>query len=215
MLRAGVVICICLLSTASAVAAQGWSGAYAGLTAGYGVGRADTPTGLGDDATIDSYGWDYGPFVGYRSEVGRGVVLGLELGYLWSTADGFADFGSNANVSGAWGALDKRSEAYLSLHAGRQVRPEWLVYGIAGVQSARFDFDHGTDDFGQTVEEEATTGGWHAGLGVARRLDQAAARLEYRYQRYDGIDWGCCSSVEPRENVVRLSLSFALPPVAR
>jgi hypothetical protein len=68
-------------------------------------------------------------------------------------------------------------------------------------------------DFGHTVHEEATADGWHAGIGLARRLDPVIGRLEYRYQRYDGNDWG--NTLEPRENVVRLSLSLALPHIAR
>jgi outer membrane immunogenic protein len=144
-----------------------WSGAYAGISAGYGfAGRSRDDTAAN---RIGTDGFVGGGFLGYNVDTGSGIVAGVEgdLGYSGVK-------GSNAGTevkSGLDGSLRAR--------IGYTVTPDMLVYATAGGAAKRMSVTEGG------VKDSGNQLGWTAGAGTDVKLtDNLFGRVEYRYTDY-------------------------------
>lgn len=137
-----------------------WSGPYAGVVLGYGVGTTDTAP-----ASIDTNGFLGGAFVGYNLQNGPIVYGGeADMGYNWMN-------GSSAGTS-----IDTGLDGSLRARLGYAVTDSVLLYGTAGGEASRIKVSDAAGDDSQTMF------GWTAGVGADAMLtDQVFARAEYRY----------------------------------
>lgn len=162
---------------------QDWSGAYAGLSAGFGFGEAThsfsngAPTGDSDPS-----GGLFGVFLGYAWQSGN-LVYGAEIDIMYSdysgsfvdttgaTSQGVIDTNWQASVRGVLG------------HAGSFGQRPALYYLTAGWAVGDFDFLGGPSvpvPPGGGYSEQLS--GWTAGIGMDIAMaDNAALRIEYRY----------------------------------
>jgi len=172
-----------------------WTGAYAGLTLGYGfAGRANDRT-TGNSISTD--GFVGGAFVGYNYDTGTGIVAGLEGDVGYSGVDG-----SNAGTevkSGVDGSLRAR--------LGYAVSPQILLYTTAGGAAKRVSVTEGG------IKDSNTAMGWTAGVGTDVKVtDNIFARAEYRYSDY-GRDTYLTGSglrdVDSRDHKVQFGVGFS------
>lgn len=142
-----------------------WSGAYAGVTVGYGFSGRTTDDLGGVNNEIGTDGFIGGAFVGYNYDAG-GVVVGAEadVGYNWMD-------GTNAGV-----ASDSGVEGSLRARLGYAVMPNVLVYATAGGAAKQLELSDAAGSDKQTML------GWTAGAGADVLItDNIFGRVEYRY----------------------------------
>ncbi len=146
------------------VASGGWAGPYAGVTAGYGFGRATSD--VNGSGTLR--GFDGTLFGGVQGQSGK-FVYGVEgdAGYDASKAT----LGATTVKGGADGSLRGR--------LGYAVTDQLLLYGTAGGAAKHVRINDGVgSDSGMAL-------GWTAGAGIdAKMTDQVFVRGEYRYTDY-------------------------------
>jgi outer membrane immunogenic protein len=165
-----------------------WSGPYAGVVLGYGVGTTDTAP-----ASIDTNGFLGGAFVGYNFQNGPFVYGGeVDMGYNWM--DGSS--GGTSAESGLDGSLRAR--------LGYAVTDSFLLYGTAGGAASRMEVSDAAGNDTQTMF------GWTAGVGADAMLtDQVFGRAEYRYADFGSKTFNTGSgpqSVDATENRFMLGL---------
>lgn len=144
-----------------------WTGAYAGVTAGYGFsGRShDDLTG----ATVKTDGFVGGGFIGYNVDTGGGIVAGVEGDIGYSGVEG-EDNGIRVR-----GGLDGSLRARL----GYTVTPDALAYLTAGGAAKNTSVTEGG------IKDSQAQLGWTAGAGMDVKITQNVfARAEYRYTDY-------------------------------
>lgn len=172
-----------------------WAGPYYGIGIGYGGGDSEAREINGPRNFITSFdGLTGSAHVGWQRQFGR-VILGgeFEAGYLGMGSSITRDVAGGTVTSGA----DLGAYAALTGRFGVLVRPDWLLYGRAGIVAAELD-GHTT----QTCTDGTLCGGAQStavsraeadspawglllGAGVERRLDRHwSARLEYRYMTF-------------------------------
>lgn len=141
-----------------------WTGAYAGVSLGYGFsGRAKEPGN-----TINTDGFVGGGFLGYNYQIDN-FVLGAEgdIGY-------GSRKGDNAGTE-VKGGLDGSLRARL----GYAVTPDILPYITAGGAAQSLKVTEGG------VSDKNTMLGWTAGVGTDIKItEQVFGRVEYRYSDY-------------------------------
>lgn len=143
-----------------------WQGAYAGATLGYGF-RGKDDFGL-------SRGGVFSGNIG-RAEI-KGVNAGLQLGYRWQRDQWV--FGPELSVEGG-SVKDKftgtngvevesklKNKVALKLKAGYEVQPGTLVYGIAGLTNAKYEYNYGGANIGYKARGNVL------GLGVERQVNE-------------------------------------------
>lgn len=144
-----------------------WTGAYAGITAGYGfAGQSEDRT---DGNKIDTDGFVGGGFAGYNWDTGQGIVAGVEgdIGYNGVEGD-------NAGTT-VKGGVDGSVRA----RVGYTVTPDILAYVTAGGAGKHMSVEEGG------VKDSETMLGWTAGAGAdVNFTEKLFGRLEYRYSDY-------------------------------
>lgn len=142
------------------VAGTDWSGAYAGVTLGYGAAS------FGSSATVSAgTGWLGGGYVGYNMQTPSNWVFGLEADALWS------GIGGTSGVKSA--DLDFLST--LRLRTGMSI-DRFLVYGTAGLAMARVDLDD------NILARSRTHWGASIGAGIETMINRnLTGRVEYDY----------------------------------
>lgn len=187
----------------TAPVAADWQGAYAGLTLGYAFGGDDEigvrPPGI-DLGDAELSGWNAGVRLGYRWQRDRWVV-GPELSYV----DG--DISDDFDFAGGEFESEVNNLLGVRLKTGYLVRPDTLVYGIAGWQEGDFTYSVA----GQEVDYDAD--GYVLGLGVERRLtDRMSVTGEYEYSDFGSTDvelaGGATSVATPSFSNVKVGLNF-------
>jgi outer membrane immunogenic protein len=169
-----------------------WSGPYAGVVLGYGVGTTDTAP-----ASIDTNGVLGGAFVGYNLQSGPVIYGGeVDMGYNWM--DGSS--GGTTTKSGLDGSLRAR--------LGYAVTDNVMIYGTAGGAATRMEVSDAAGSDSNTMY------GWTAGVGADAMLtDQVFARAEYRYVDFGSKTFNTGSgaqSVDANQNrfMVGLGMKF-------
>lgn len=180
-----------------------WQGAYAGITLGYAFGGDDDigvrPPG-GNIGSAEITGANAALRLGYRWQRNRWVV-GPEISYGVGEIDDSFDFAGGEFESEANDLLGIR------LKTGYLVRPDTLVYGIAGWQEGDFAYSVNGND----VDYDAD--GYVLGLGVERRLtDRMSLTGEYEYSDFGSTDVeivpGATSVATPSFHNVKVGLNF-------
>ncbi|MDQ6434312.1 porin family protein [Mesorhizobium sp. LHD-90] len=170
-----------------------WTGAYLGVTGGYGfAGRSD------DDSTgarVETDGFVGGAFAGYNYDLGNGVVTGIEGDVGYSGVEG-----SNDGVR-VKGGVDGSLRGRL----GYTVTPDWLAYVTAGGAAKQMKVEAAGDSDSQTQL------GWTAGVGTDVKLtEKVFGRLEYRYTDYGNADFdvGGGRNVDASDHRVQVGLGL-------
>ncbi|PAU97591.1 outer membrane protein [Paracoccus salipaludis] len=187
-----------------------WQGAYAGITLGYAFGGDDDigvrPPGV-DIGSAELSGWNAGLRLGYRWQRDRWVV-GPEIAYVGGDISDDFEFDS-APLGLADSEFESEVDSLLGirLKTGYLVRPDTLVYGIAGWQQG--DFTYSVDG----EEEGYDADGYVLGLGVERKLtDRMSVTGEYEYANFGSTDieyLGRTTVATPEHSNVKLGLNFS------
>ncbi|WP_134725025.1 outer membrane protein [Paracoccus luteus] len=184
-----------------------WAGGYAGVTLGYAFGGDDVvgafagDTFLGDLGTEELSGANAGIRAGYRWQRNRWVV-GPEISYQ------AGDISDEFDLA-AGGTFESQVDSLLAvkLKTGYAVRPDTLVYGIAGWQRGDFTYDVAG------VESEYDADGYVVGLGAERKLtDRMSVTGEWEYSDFGNTDVeiapGVTTTATPKFSNVKLGLNF-------
>ena len=179
--------------------AHDWSGAYVGLSAGFGAGTVDW-TGDAylndvivdtDDGSFDISGWLLGAQAGANVQMDN-FVLGIEGDISWSNMTGEGDPidpGPDATVPS--GSID-----WLATLRGRAgvAFDQVLVYGTAGLAYGSGSIGlTKLDGLGDDRTADITAPGWVAGVGVEVALDDnLSIKGEYTYTKLtmDEVQFG-------------------------
>ncbi|MGL4489538.1 MAG: outer membrane protein [Rhizobiaceae bacterium] len=163
-----------------------WSGAYAGVSAGYAWGKAEAPGNR-----FSTKGANGGVYGGYNWQQDNIVYGGeVDLGYS-------GDKGTNAGVefkNGVNGAARVR--------LGADLGPA-MVYGAGGATFTRGKVTAGG------VSDSKTHLGWTAGVGAEAKITQnLIGRVEYRHNKYGSETYaiGAGTPAKLTENEVRVGL---------
>lgn len=189
-----------------------WQGAYGGVTLGYAfkgddrVGITDTATDsfLGDIGEAELKGANAGLRLGYRWQRGNwvfGPELGIEGGDIKGDTTGVTD-------SGFAGEMDSKVNHMVALRfkTGYAVRPDMLVYGIAGVGSIDVDYEL------NGVEDSFSKSGYIVGLGVEKQInDKWSVTGEYEYANFgkEDLEFGAITTeATPKYNNIKVGVNF-------
>ncbi|MGC4025301.1 MAG: porin family protein [Mesorhizobium sp.] len=169
-----------------------WTGPYAGVQLGYGFsGRVKEPGN-----TVDTDGFVGGAFAGYQSDLGNGVVAGVEGDVGYSNIKG--DNAGTTAKSGVDGSLRAR--------LGYAVTPDILPYITGGGAAQSLKVTEGG------ASDRNTMLGWTAGAGVDVKVtENMFVRGEYRYTDFGSEDFTTGSgtrSVDSKDNRVSLGVGF-------
>jgi outer membrane immunogenic protein len=177
--------------TAPAPTAYNWSGAYAGLSGGYGWTNFDS-----DSAAVasDGDGWLLGGYVGYNIQSPSNWVFGLEADAHWS---GISGTGGGARSDLNW----------ISTLRGRagMAFDRFLVYGTGGLAVAGVELNDGT------ATDKNTHFGWVIGAGVETAISQnLTARLEYNYVSLNEKDYTGAAdyTASPNASIIKAGIGF-------
>ncbi len=162
-----------------------WSGAYMGVQAGYGWGKAKyiSPED-GQSASPRPDGFLGGIYGGYNHQFANDFVLGIEGDVNISDSDGVSLFGP-------WPAFDSKFELKWSgaarIRLGYAVG-RFLPFVAGGATAGRIIHDYAIAGLSPRVPRvgfEGTELGWTVGAGVEYALtDKISTRVEYRYTDY-------------------------------
>ena len=190
-----------------------WQGGYVGATLGYAFGGddriglfrpADSLIGNLGDAELS--GANIGVRVGYRWQRDR-VVFGPELSYQGGDISDDFDF-----ALGGVGAGDFESEVdsvlAIKFKTGYQVRPDTLIYGIAGYQKGDFTYSSGDN------EAEYDADGYVIGLGAEKMVSERMSITgEYEYSDFgttevDVTTGGVYTNATPSFHNLKVGVNF-------
>ncbi|MBV0890737.1 porin family protein [Paracoccus sp. Z118] len=179
-----------------------WQGLYAGGTLGYGFGGDDEFTLGGGSIVGDNEisGVNAGLHVGYRWQRGN-LVIGPELSITGGNVD------DSVSVLGDDYESSLNHMVALKLKTGYQVRPDTLVYGIAGVSRGDFTFTADGQDF------DYDTNGYVFGLGIERMITDrlsVTGEIERNHFKSENIDLGALGDTNgtPTFNNVKVGVNF-------
>ncbi|HLH92236.1 MAG TPA: outer membrane beta-barrel protein [Xanthobacteraceae bacterium] len=196
-----------------------WTQFYAGFGIGFDAETGHTTVGgFGGVGTVDGFqGADLGvtATLGFDAQVSRLFVVGGFVDYDWSRertrltlADPFfSETGRTPTLHDAW---------TVGARAGVLVRPDVLVYGLAGYTGIQLDNWSFTSSFGPILQEPGLhTHGLTLGGGIEYRLaDNLSLRGEYRHvslgseTNVDGV--GLVWTTSMSEHIARLIATYRL-----
>lgn len=186
-----------------------WQGGYAGLTLGYAfkgedvVGINEGGTLLGDIGELDVSGVNAGLRAGYRWQRGQ-WVFGPELGIEGGKIDG----DTNGIVDGVAYEAESKINHMIALRfkTGYTVRPDLLVYGIAGV--GRADVDYDLNGF----NENYSATGYILGLGAEKQITEKwSVTGEYEYANFGKEELelgGVSTEATAKYNNIKFGVNF-------
>jgi outer membrane immunogenic protein len=157
-----------------------WSGAYAGLYAGYITLEADGDyggEGIGDDGPVD--GGLYGGQIGFNHQIDS-AVLGLEADIAYSDASGVVLSGSGERAE-----TDLQWLATLRARGGFAFgeSQSTLIFATAGLAIGEFDVDF------EGAQGDVTQYGLVVGGGIEHRLtEDFSLKVEYNYVSFEDKD---------------------------
>ncbi|MEA3193923.1 MAG: outer rane immunogenic protein [Betaproteobacteria bacterium] len=233
-------VLVAMLAFLTALPALAQSGAYAGVSVGRFQAKSTwTTTQLGDpaicpptclssqDADLGTSAWQWAGHVGYDLALGRAAFVGVE-GSVGNNSNarttldhvpGWTDDGMQADRITATYEWNMSVVARAGLVAGPVV-----LYGLAGPSwqktSVRFECPGGTSwcNTPQNENRADVRFGWTGGGGAEVRLPHRwAARLEYRYAKYEDKEYSffgnsgtdqVFAKVTLKTSVVSLGLSY-------
>jgi outer membrane immunogenic protein len=204
-----------------------WTGVYAGLNGGYGLGHNQfTQFDNFQFGTLASYapstigpkGALFGGQAGYNRQMGN-VVLGFETDGQWAD---MTDTVCDSNCE----PLSQRLKWFATAR-GRLgwAMPSWMLYATAGgawggIEETDTQFIFGTGGLAPPATFSHTRGGWTAGGGIEFRLwERLTGKLEYLH-----LDLGSTTNVaaagtptetlattsQIRSDIVRVGLNYQL-----
>ncbi|MFI0396718.1 outer membrane protein [Paracoccus jiaweipingae] len=170
---------------------NGWEGAYVGAALGYAMNGDDRVGVFNRDAGQSDFAFQgdigtlrpKGPFLalrgGYRWERNKWVI-GPELEVHGGNIDDEVsrDFSDDGVTAMASAKIKEKYAVSLRMKTGYQLRPDTIVYGIAGIAHGKFDYDlaeTGTDDDGRYaigLGSGFSSTGYVVGLGAERKLNE-------------------------------------------
>ncbi len=194
------------------VPAGDWAGAYAGATLGYAFGGKDevgvnapgANSGMINSDKLKLNGANAGVHVGYRWQKDR-WVFGPELGFS----------GGNIKDSFDDGTIEASSKIKnvlaLRMKTGYEVKPDLLVYGIAGVARAKVDYE--VAGAGADIKDSFSRTGYVLGLGVEKKLNERMSVTgEYEYANFGKETLedaaGNTTKATPKYNNIKVGLNF-------
>ena len=164
-----------------------WSGAYAGVTLGYGFSGSTEVEGINN--TINTDGFLGGAFLGYNYQM-ENFVIGAEGDIGYNGSDG-----SNAGYESKSGL-----EGSLRARLGYVVTPAVMIYGTAGGAAQSLEVSNPVNS------ETNTMVGWTAGAGADMMFtDKIFGRVEYRYTDF-GSDTFNGEKVKDTDNRIQFGL---------
>lgn len=197
-----------------------WSGAYAGLSAGYVFGSDDrvgisdsTDTLLTSPDSVDISGATYGLHAGYRwqREVsGRQVVFGPELAFEGSSAD------DSFTTNGTEASNEMKKLLSLRFKTGvLNAAQNTLFYGSVGISRGEFDYQvdgapFAPMDYSDTFRANA----WSVGLGVERKVTERMSVFgEWEYRDFGKTTLtdaaGYHTEATPEHHSLKLGVNFS------
>ncbi|ARJ70730.1 hypothetical protein B0A89_04910 [Paracoccus contaminans] len=183
-----------------------WQGGYAGAALGYAFG-GDDEIGLNMTGRATSLGKaeisgaNLSVRAGYRWQRDRWVV-GPELSYTAGDIKDELDYATGRRFES-----QVNHTIALKLKTGYLMRPDMLVYGIAGWQKGDFTYDL------DGVERDYDADGYVVGLGVEKKLTERLSLTgEYEYSDFGRTDVEIFSDVvskaTPSFSNVKMGLNF-------
>lgn len=184
-----------------------WQGAYVGAALGYAF-NGDDRIGTNDGATrgtlgtAELSGGNFGVQAGYRWQRNN-WVFGPELSYTTGSIEDDFEYGA--------GPTEFKSEVNntigLTVKAGYLVRPDTLVYGLAGYKKGDFTYTNG----GTEIDYDAD--GYVVGVGAERMIsDRMSLFAEYEYSNFGrtevDLGGGVTTEATPEFSNVKMGLNF-------
>lgn len=169
-----------------AAAVSNWSGAYAGVSAGYGWGKAKTPGN-----NIATKGFNGGVYGGYNFQQDT-IVYGGEVDLGYSGAKG-----TNAGV-----AVKNGINGAARARLGADLGPA-MIYGAGGLAFTNAKVTSGA------ASDTKTHIGWTAGVGAeAKVTENMIGRVEFRHNGFGSKTYavGAGTPAKLSENEIRVGL---------
>jgi outer membrane immunogenic protein len=184
----------------SVVSYYNWTGFYAGVNAGYGMGTS--AWNYPPATSMKPKGAMFGGTLGYNWQSGA-IVYGIEGDYDWSTV--------KDSVTCGGGATCETKNTYLATLRGRvgYAFDRWLPYFTAGAAYGNIKASVSPDGLSASKAQL----GWTAGAGLEYAfLGNWTAKLEYLYVDLGSFETGfptpVVHSVSFKENIVRAGLNY-------
>ena len=183
-------IALSVASFSTPLAAQDWSGPYAGISLSSTnlTSEHEFSNGAPTD-TAKASGTVPGLFLGYNLQRGK-LVFGAEVELQAGSVSGSFDNVSGIGSSGSVKAENQRPIRAILGFAGKVGTADTLFYGALGATAADFEFRGGpagsdTSDIGYDKSLTGTS----FGLGMDTRLDEKITlRAEYRQTNFEEAD---------------------------
>ncbi|HEY0214067.1 MAG TPA: outer membrane beta-barrel protein [Paenirhodobacter sp.] len=193
-----------------------WQGAYIGATLGYAF--------AGDDRVALHYQGESTGKLG-KFELG-GVNGGIRAGYTWQRAQWVFgpeiafeggnvkdDFSNIVDDESVQGDTKLKNTYALRFKTGYLVNPVTMIYGIAGVSRAKFDYSVTTPFPEINIDDSFSRTGYVVGFGVERKLtDNLSLTGEYEYANYGKEHLKNAMGVEtpatPKFSNVKIGLNY-------
>lgn len=179
-------------SVATDKSSWGWTGAYVGLSVGYGWGDSEHVYDRDDGAhdypvSNDPDGYLVGFTLGYNYLLSNNILIGIEgdIGFMDVDADDKKDLWDGhiwkSQFGGTWGTLRGR----LGYAWNRA-----LIYGTAGLAFMETDqIVLGDADATQNTYDDGVHTGWVVGGGLEYQFtDRITGKVEYLYMNFDEYD---------------------------
>ena len=189
----------------SVVSYYNWTGFYAGINAGYGMGTSNWS--LLPGTPIKPKGALFGGTVGYNWQAGA-IVYGVEGDFDWSGVKGSVACGPglvfNCETSSRW----------LTTFRGRvgYAFDRWLPYVTAGGAYGNVKATASLPVLGVSSSAAKSQFGWTFGAGLEYAfLGNWTAKLEYLYVDLGSFDAGIApivNNVSFKENIIRAGLNY-------
>lgn len=186
------LFCLALAPISSALAADGFSGLYAGIHAGYVDADADgkeyingTPSGWTHKLSPD--GGLIGGFLGFNKVLENNVLLGIEADYEFRDAtDKSAEKFNGVTDNNFTSKARLEDAATLRARLGYVFNDnKTLAYVTAGYATAKVKTTYKVVPTAQTDSNTKWHDGWVLGAGAEHFFtDKIAAKAEYRYADY-------------------------------
>ncbi len=176
-----------IFSLSSPLAAQDWSGPYAGINLSSTKLESDHEFSNGAPSdTASASGTVPGLFLGYNLQRGK-LVFGAEVELQAGSVSGSFDNASGIGSSGSVKAENQKSVRAIIGFAGKLGTADTLFYGAVGATTADFEFRGGPSSFDISDNGyDKTLTGTSFGLGMDTRLDdKITMRAEYRRTNFE------------------------------